>query len=125
MNSAGTNACYCNTMPRLHPHLPCPHAGLEISIRNRYCYSLLFRYRMQNFVAFYFHYRTRLSPIFLPGKSILIIRCFFRLSKIFLKAIIYCFLHLDAFVSLAFNIILHLDIEEYVVWGKFRMDSDF
>ena len=80
---------------------------------------------MQNFVAFYFHYRMRLSPTFLPDKSIFIIRYFFRLNKIFLKEIICCFLHLYAFVSLAFNIILHLHIEEYVVWGKFRMDSDF
>ena len=82
---------------------------------------------MQNFVAFYFHYRMRLSLTFLPGKSVLIIRYFFRLNKIFLTAIICCFLHLGlyAFVSLAFNIILHLDIEEYVVRGEFRMDSDF
>ena len=72
----------------------------------------------------------RLSLTFLPGKSILIIRYFFRLNKFFLKAIIQLFvvfLHLGlyAFVSLAFNIILHLDIEEYIVCVKFRMDSDF
>ena len=73
----------------------------------------------------------RLSPTFLPGKSILIIRYFFKLNTIFLKPIIcsffafirFCFLY--AFVSLAFNIILHLDIEEYVVCVKFRMGSDF
>ena len=68
----------------------------------------------------------RLSPTFLPGKSILIIRYFFRLNKIFLKVIICCFFfHLYVFVSLAFNTILHLDIEKYIVCVKFRMDSDF
>ena len=51
--------------------------GLEISIRNRYRYSLFFCHRKQKFSTFFFHYRLGLFPTFSRGKSILLNRYFF------------------------------------------------
>ena len=81
-----SNFCQIKTAP-LRRSLAPQDSGLEISIRNRYRYSLLFRYRMRKFFTF-FHDWLGLFPTFLRGKSILINRYFF-LNKFFQKVLFF------------------------------------